>query len=376
MPQPCVFCGQQPVKKNREHVMPEWLLKMTGDPKRTLKMPFQASLRPGLSDEMSYDALKFPACEKCNRNFSVLEGQARTIVAKMLNSDGLSADELSVFLDWLDKVRTGLWLGGLYLIGNPTGIRPNFHIRSRTGAKDRMVVIFRSSEGPRGLSFFGTVLPLFWYHPVCFSLSINHIFFLNVSTDFLFARRLGFPYPKNESMTAEGWVSAELTPGLERSILPLLNFNYGSEGTEIFQPMYHHRLMREKGESIEQLYQSEYVRNLSLSQGQGIGKPLLQEGKTLRPYPGNCPDEWLPKKKFNFEELLRVIPITTLRLQADLIDHATATKEQRKTYRRLRNVDLQQIEIYKNAEIIPYSEAISESPSRMIRYQARKLMTP
>ena len=30
----CVFCGAKPNKKSREHIIPQWLIELTGDPQR------------------------------------------------------------------------------------------------------------------------------------------------------------------------------------------------------------------------------------------------------------------------------------------------------------------------------------------------------
>ena len=30
----CIFCGKKPSEKNREHIIPRWLIALTGDPKR------------------------------------------------------------------------------------------------------------------------------------------------------------------------------------------------------------------------------------------------------------------------------------------------------------------------------------------------------
>jgi len=35
----CIFCGECPVDKTKEHVFPEWLIKMTGNSKRKLSFP-------------------------------------------------------------------------------------------------------------------------------------------------------------------------------------------------------------------------------------------------------------------------------------------------------------------------------------------------
>lgn len=32
----CVFCGSKPESKNKEHILPQWLLKLTGDPNREI----------------------------------------------------------------------------------------------------------------------------------------------------------------------------------------------------------------------------------------------------------------------------------------------------------------------------------------------------
>jgi len=39
----CVFCGKPPSDKNKEHVLPHWLIKMTGDPNRVVNLGFSKS---------------------------------------------------------------------------------------------------------------------------------------------------------------------------------------------------------------------------------------------------------------------------------------------------------------------------------------------
>ena len=34
----CIFCGKVPETKTKEHVIPQWLINMTGDPKRNLHL--------------------------------------------------------------------------------------------------------------------------------------------------------------------------------------------------------------------------------------------------------------------------------------------------------------------------------------------------
>ena len=53
---------------------------------------------------------------------------------------------------------------------------------------------------------------------------------------------------------------------------------------------------------------------------------------------------WLPKKKLKFEEFLRLITVQTLKLQANLVDDAAVTKDQAKTFRRITNMNLEELE--------------------------------
>ena len=98
-----------------------------------------------------------------------------------------------IFLSWLDKIRVGLWLGFLYLSKNPFNISPSFYIAKRLSTNDRAVIIYRAHDQRPGLAFHATNVPMFHHMPSCFTLVINDFYFFNVSAEFLFARRLGFP---------------------------------------------------------------------------------------------------------------------------------------------------------------------------------------
>lgn len=340
---------------------------MTGNPKRPLKIPYHAKIRKGLPESIAFDSLTFPACAGCNSQFSNLETRVKGIVLKMLASGELASHEISTLLDWLDKVRTGLWLGELYLAGNPTGIKPKFHISARLSAKDRMVVIHRCEEGPTGLGYYGTMLPIFWYHPVCFSLIINHLSFLNASTDFLFSRRLGFPYPETMTPTPDGYAVAEMAGGMERYISPLIRTPYEQNGTEMFQPMFHHSLSPGGREQWNGLYETEYVRRHSMSYSDGVGKIILQRERAIAFYPENPSKQWLPVKQYKLEELLRFVPIQTLRLQNDLIDAGPLTKSQKQKFSRLKNLNRQAIKVMRKADILSWEAVLHQ------RHQAGNL---
>src|SRR5215472_6482500 len=105
----CVFCGKRPRDKNREHVLPRWLIALTGDPNRVAQ--FGLDFQNRRVRRFAFDALTFPACSKCNSGFAVLEARAEQVVRKLLGHQAVRESDLMLFLDWLDKVRVGLWLG-------------------------------------------------------------------------------------------------------------------------------------------------------------------------------------------------------------------------------------------------------------------------
>ena len=187
----CIFCGGPPEDKNNEHPLPKWLLEMTGDPNRVVRHGFRWA--DGEAIEFSFDSLVFPACSKCNDRYSAFERAAKTIVESICRKDAVSPGDYVHLLDWLDKVRVGLWLGHRYLQKNP--YPPNFTIDSRLGTKDRMVAIYTIGDHQTGLNTWGPESKLFQFKPSVFSLRVNNIIFLNASWDFMCARRCGYPFP-------------------------------------------------------------------------------------------------------------------------------------------------------------------------------------
>lgn len=125
----CVFCGRQRRGKSLEHVLPQWLIELKGNPKRTAEFGYEKSEKGKfVRRRFAFDALKFPSCEECNRKFAILEEVVKPIMQTMMLEGSLSESELSTLLDWFDKVRIGLWLGFLYLSKNPLEIRPHYYV--------------------------------------------------------------------------------------------------------------------------------------------------------------------------------------------------------------------------------------------------------
>lgn len=191
----CVFCGARPRSQTREHVIPQWLIKLTGDPNRKIYLGRSWNLPTLAPRNFSFSSLTFPACDECNTRFAELEVRAQIALKKILAHDGLALTDWDLFLDWLDKVRVGLWLGMLYLNKNYRGLSPRFHIATRIGTKDRLLIVYEiEDDGRQGINWLGTETPLFEYTPSCFALVVNNFLFFNVSFDFLFSKRFGFPF--------------------------------------------------------------------------------------------------------------------------------------------------------------------------------------
>lgn len=235
----CVFCGNAPESKNKEHVLPQWLLNLTGDPNRVVN--FGVNYKTGKVVRFAWKSLVMPACEACNTEFASLECSIKPIIEKLLDRNGASVSEYGMVLDWLDKVRVGLWLNYHILQGNPMGIEPSFYIKNRMRQKDRFLAIYPIGENSKGLNAHGVESFAFNLEPSAFSLRINNIHIVNCSSDYLFSSRCGFPYPQNVRLNIDGENSGKMEVGefkATRKIkTPLLRFNLFKPSVYLFQPI-------------------------------------------------------------------------------------------------------------------------------------------
>lgn len=189
----CVFCGEEPSDKTKEHILPQWLLRMTGDPNRIVK--HGPDWNTGQMRKLSASHFVFPACKECNSRYANLEDKTAPLITKLVRREDLKAEEFKIIFDWLDKIRTGLWLGYRYLSKNYWGINPHFHIDQGIGKNDRILLCYPYNEDTKGLSILGPQSPIFNVMPSALVLRINGIILINISSDFFISSRLGFPYP-------------------------------------------------------------------------------------------------------------------------------------------------------------------------------------
>lgn len=200
----CVFCGC-PVRKaerTMEHILPKWLLSFTGPPNR----PFRFWADPVSGKENSRPAVtfKFPACHTCNQRYGErLEAQASKIIRAISDGRSITIGNAYRLLDWLDKVRIGLWLG--YLSLHPEGdFEPRFHIDTRIGRKDRVAIISVDPDDTDLIfTFGGTDNNLFRTTQCGVFLRINNIRIISLSGDFIIAREAGLPH-SDEARLVEG----------------------------------------------------------------------------------------------------------------------------------------------------------------------------
>lgn len=196
----CVFCGNKPEKKNKEHVIPKWLIKLTGDENRTISLglnfyEFLDDEKTDIQNRLySFKHFQFPACTKCNTDYAEFEGKASRIIRKILEDEFITSSELNHLLDWFDKVRIGLWLGSITLDQIKEDVNPKFYINNRIGEKDRALYVYKLADKEKGLNFHGFNSPGFQFAPCIFGFRINNYYFINYSKDYLLARNLGFPF--------------------------------------------------------------------------------------------------------------------------------------------------------------------------------------
>lgn len=264
MKQLCIFCGEKPIAKNKEHVIPLWLISMTGDPNRNINLGFDARHFTATGEfkirSFSFDQFQFPACSDCNCEFSGLESRAKQYMLRLFEKDYFTNVEIDDFLDWFDKIRIGLWLAYITLDETIKDVVPKFHIKKRIGHRDRCLFIYElKDDGSKGVQFLCCNSPGFQFIPSCCTLRVNNVYFYNYSFDFLFSHKIGFPYPTvfANTDTVERHTQIELEHGSQKIVEPLLPFKVLKAATYIYQPIIPKEVL---GTDLEkEFYKNQYV---------------------------------------------------------------------------------------------------------------------
>ena len=345
----CVFCGKKPQNKNKEHIFPQWLLKLTGFDQK--KASVGSNWKTG--KELVFNTLSytFPSCRSCNDEFGKLEGKVKSIFDKLLFDLVVGVKELELLLDWFDKVRIGAWLGVKYMNKDIFTMEPKYYISSRIGIKDRYLSVTNTYKEEITLNWSGVNTLAFMLSPTAFSLRVNNLVFVNCSSDFIVSKQLGFPYVAFEIPTpSEKTTDLQFEMPTKQPGKKIFKTKLYSPNIEIAQPIF----TGVKG-GLDDYYEHDYIKNNSYDYNCGIGKIFVSKQGKFESLERN--DELnfsMPEAKSNFGHVEVVRPI--LQLQAELI------KNKKKD---LRNLTLEQ----KKDEIMGKKNVINSLKEQMRLYR-------
>lgn len=289
-----MFCGTRPFGKNNEHVVPYWLIEMTGDPKRQWNLGVRF-LEDGGQKERSFsaDQFAFPACEICNQAYSALEGRSKINMKKIIANEPLKAVEWGDLLDWFDKVRIGLWLGMKMLNPNLPQVSAKFHINQRIGRKDRCVIAYRVNPEHTGLIMTGVGDPPFIAWPSCLGLTINGMIFLNFSIEYLLASRMGLPFPR-KIVDLGGVSNASDFDCHYRLKVPFIRFDFLPPVIQVYQAILHapDEVFGNETAKYFKLCEHEYIRS-TLAPGSATRSCIhtIGDGKSIKLEPNAAVEE-------------------------------------------------------------------------------------
>ena len=269
----CIFCGNPPEDKNLEHVIPQWLIRLTGREKKDVFVNF-----PDDHKHLNFMNFKFPACTKCNSKYADLEAKVRPIMVDMLDGKTITGAQASFLMDWFDKVRVGLWLVEMYYEPSiKQDVQPHFYIDSRVALTDRMLSVQRIDMNGKGngISFLGTTSELFTYMPSAFIMLINDLCFINASVHNLVSPRVGFPNIQHASVINldQGRFAYSMQPGRHKVANPIItNFIPNKDSITFYQPI----LKECATDPI--VMNDNYVLEHSYNMGAGLGGVFVQKG--------------------------------------------------------------------------------------------------
>lgn len=310
----CIFCGKPPQDKNKEHIFPQWLLKITGFDQK--KASVGSNWSTGKEIIFNTQSYTFPSCTSCNEEFGKIEYKVKPIFEKLMADETVSTLELELLLDWFDKVRIGAWLGVKYMNKDIFTMEPKYYINSRIALKDRYLSITNTYREEQALNWSGVNTIAFMLSPTAFSLRVNNLVFVNCSSDFVVSKQLGFPYIACEIPTP-GKETTDFLLGIPKKQTQKQMFSTRtySPKVEIAQPIY--KVIQR---DFTEYYDDDYIRENSYESG--VGKIFISRGDGFSSVER---DESInfsttkPKQEFGHVEVVRPI----LELQMELISSKT-----------------------------------------------------
>lgn len=279
-----------------------------------------------------FDQFHFPSCDTCNQAYSDLESKTASAFQKVLACQNVSAEEWETLLNWFDKIRVGLWLGYHHYLGkNLLDITPHYRISERVGLTDRLLAIYRTSFAGSRINFPGIQTAMFALMPTCFTLLVNDFCFLNVSTDFLVANRIGFPHPRKITITDNDALIAEdiriaAQPQIHK---PILKYPHDKRCTVVAQAIY----SRFMSETTSDLYTNDYV--TSLSTGMGKSNIVVENDSQTLVKPIFFGSDWVPNTVKHSKDFMLSLLAQTLRIQNEQASRVRVNHNASKDFREL-----------------------------------------
>lgn len=306
----CIFCNKEVVNKTKEHVIPKWLLKKTDNPSsRTAYINNKG---------MSFSSYTFPACKSCNEEYSKLEEKTRIVFEKIFLDGIVNTSDLSILLDWFDKIRVGIWYGELQ-VNNKVGIKPNFGIQDRIKSKDRLLAVSRINKKEKGINIYGTEFSAFTTIPSFLGFRINDLLFLSISNDFVVSRELGLPYVSeiNSYDIFTGEVSVDesnFKEGSNELAQKFISYPFSRYCTIICQPILKSKMLDNK------IYTGEYMESIFHDFEEGIGKIFIKPFNEETQEMGEKEFNLVPNVTLDFEHVLPKFINTILHYQKSAVD--------------------------------------------------------
>ncbi|MFR0655936.1 hypothetical protein SB719_15205 [Pantoea sp. SIMBA_079] len=306
----CVFCGNQPNDKNKEHVFPKWLLKMTGFDKKEMSVGSNWDTKKEIVfNSLSYT---FPACKSCNDAFAVIEGKVKPIMEKLLLDQDVTGLDIELLLDWFDKIRISAWLGVKYLNKDFFRMTPKYYINQRKGIKDRYLSITNTYQEGKTLNISGINTIGFMLSPTALTLRVNNLIFVNCSSDLIVSRKLGFPYRKLEIPTPDSETVDVILGRATKKMSPkIFDSKLYTPCIFIAQPIF--KIYKEFQPSF---YDDDYVKDNSYDHENGVGKLFMGKGGKIKTVERDDTLNFaMPDAKVNLGKIKVVQPIIDLQIE-------------------------------------------------------------
>lgn len=353
----CIFCGNKPDSKSKEHIIPKWLLKFTGDPNREVYLG-RNWLDPKLSKRVfRWSSYTFPACTSCNTEFSQLEEAAKKVVENLVELKPLTPSQFEILLDWLDKVRIGLWFAMLYLNKNYRGLVPQFHIKKRIGAKDRALLILRINDDEQGIGVTAADTPIFHKMPSILGLTINNIHLISISYEFIISERLGLPYVKKKFIPSKvDGFTGELVEGHKKISLPIIPHKIEEDHFSIYQSIIPIELY--ENEDTLNVYNNDYTQSFFKSKREQKSFLFNIEGLNVNKFDSNNTIAWAPDRSYNRVKVMAELGLNLGELQ----DHVYQ-----------KHPSMEDLSAKRKNELIEEIDGVREVHSAVLNHLKRKL---